>query len=171
MKSIAPKGWTVNTNSALQEIYDEICAKAIELEMIDSVPELYIFKSSRTWGWARNIYFIPYVGLNEVYLSDPMKAIATICHEIAHIATPRAYHGPTWKRAFKKLGKHFGLERYERCSSSEEIGLKMPVHYKYEAYCPKCNHTWQRQKAIRLIQQPERYSCPYCGNKLKSREL
>ena len=171
MKGMAPKGWTKNTNGVLQEIYDEICVKAIELEMIDYVPDLYIFKSTRTWGWARDLSFIPYVGLNEVYLSDPTKAVRTTCHEIAHVANPRAKHNKVWKRAFEKLGKCFGLDRFERCSTAEQVGLEMPVHYKYEAYCPKCNHTWQRQKATRIIQQPERYSCPYCNSKLKSRTL
>lgn len=171
MRRRVPRGWYNNTNQELQDIYEEICNKAIELNMIEYVPELYIFKATSTWGWVRDLSGEPYVGLNEIYLQEPTKAVCTICHEIAHIANPRANHNKVWKRAFEKLGTCFGLECFERCSTSEQVGLKLPKHYKYEAYCPKCGASWKREKMGKLIQKPERYTCPHCGSSLKSREL
>ena len=89
MKNFIPRGWTKNTNEHLQTVYNEACNKAIELGLIDYTPDLYIFKSTRTWGWARyprhyDYNKQPYVGLNAVYLKDPAKALNTICHELAH---------------------------------------------------------------------------------------
>lgn len=177
MKNFIPRGWSKNSNEHLQKVYNEACNKAIELGLIDYTPELYIFKSTRTWGWARYPQHYdynkkPYVGLNEVYLQEPTKALNTICHELAHIASPRGTgHGQPWKHNFTKLGTPFGLSRFERCSSSEYVGLDMPKQYKYEAYCGKCGQSWKRQKKVKLIQQPERYRCPICQQKLKSREI
>ena len=179
MRNFIPRGWNKNTNEQLQSIYEEACNKAIDLQLIDYVPELYIFKSTRTWGWARypskiqeQCGYKPYVGLNEVYLQDPTKAVNTICHELAHIASPRReHHGYVWKSNFEKLGVRFGLQTFERCSSSEYVGLEMPKQYKYEAYCPRCGTSWKRQKMVRLIQVPERYRCPTCAVGLKSRKI
>lgn len=179
MRNFIPRGWTKNSNKQLQKIYKEACDKALELGLIDYVPDLYIFKSTSTWGWARypskteeQFGYKPYVGLNEVYLQDPTKAINTICHELAHIASPRKeHHGDVWKNNFETIGVHFGLHRFERCSTSKYVGLEMPKQYRYEAYCPKCGMSWQRQKLVRLIQHPEQYRCPICKVGLKSRKF
>lgn len=179
MSNFIPNGWKQNTNKQLQEIYEQCCKKAIELKLLDYTPDLYIFKSTRTWGWARypdnyqkSIGFKSYVGLNAVYLQDPTKAVNTICHELAHIASPRGTgHGLTWKHNFAKIGVTFGLQRFERCSDSKYVGLDMPKKYRYEAYCPKCGRSWKRQKKVRLIQEPHIYRCPACKSNLKSREI
>ena len=179
MRNFIPRGWTKNTNEQLSEIYWEACDKAIDLGLIDYIPELYIFQSTRTWGWARypskieeQIGCKAYIGLNAVYLQDPTKAISTICHELAHIASPKKeHHGNIWKRNFVKIGTHFGLDRFERCSSSRDVGLEIPKQYKYEAYCPRCGSSWKRQKMVKLIQEPERYRCPTCQVGLKSRNI
>ena len=179
MANFIPRGWTKNTNEQLQKVYKEACDKAINLGLIDYVPDLYIFKSTRTWGWARYPSKLqesngckPFIGLNQVYLQDPTKAVNTICHELAHIASPRKEgHGNVWKHNFEKVGTTFGLHRFERCSSSEYVGLEMPTQYKYEAYCPHCGASWKRQKMVRLIQEPGRYRCPTCKVALKSRTI
>ena len=179
MSNFIPRGWKRNTNVKLQMIYKEACDKAINLGLIDYVPDLYIFKSTRTWGWARypsqtqeSYGYKPFIGLNQVYLQDPTKAIDTICHELAHIASPRnEHHGDVWKHNFEKVGVAFGLHRFERCSSSEQVGLEMPKQYKYEAYCPRCGSSWKRQKMVKLIQEPTRYRCPTCKVGLKSRTI
>ena len=176
MRNFIPRGWKQNSNQQLQEIYNKCCDKAIELKLIDYTPKLYMFKSTRTWGWARypSTYSSdkPYVGLNEVFLKDPTKAVQTICHELAHIASPRGSgHNQTWKRNFERIGVLFELNRFERCSNSKDVGLEIPRQYKYEAYCPKCNRSWKRQKRVNLIQRPERYRCPCCHQTLKSREI
>ena len=176
MRNFIPRGWKQNTNKQLQEIYKQCCDKAIELKLIDYTPKLYIFKSTRTWGWARypNSYQSgqPYVGLNEIYLKDPTKAVQTICHEIAHIASPRGSgHSQVWRYNFARIGVSFGLHRFERCSSNSDVGLEMPKQYRYEAYCPHCNKSWKRQKNVKLIQHPERYRCPDCHQALKSRKI
>ena len=177
MKNFIPRGWVKNTNEELQKVYNEACNKAMELGMVDYVPDLYIFKSTKTWGWARypqkhDYGKRPYIGLNAVYLQEPAKALNTICHELAHIASPRGTgHGQTWKHNFAKIGVPFGLHRFERCSSSEYVGLEIPKQYKYEAYCSCCGRSWKRQKKIKLIQYPELYQCPVCKQKLRSREI
>jgi predicted SprT family Zn-dependent metalloprotease len=179
MSNFIPRGWKQNSNKQLQEIYDECCAKAIELKLLDYTPKLYIFKSTRTWGWARypdkhqkSMGYKSYIGLNEVYLKDPTKAVNTICHELAHIASPSGTgHGLVWKRNFENLGSSFGLNRFERCSSSEYVGLDMPKQYKYEAYCPKCGNIWKKQKRTSVIQRPHLYYCPTCKQSLKSRVI
>ena len=179
MRNFIPRGWPKNTNEQLSEIYWEACDKAINLGLIDYIPELYIFQSTRTWGWARypskteeQFGCKAYIGLNAVYLQDPTKAISTICHELAHIASPKKeHHGNVWKRNFAKIGVYFGLDRFERCSSSKDVGLEIPKQYKYEAYCPHCGSSWKRQKMVKLIQEPERYRCPTCQVGLKSRNI
>ena len=179
MTNYIPRGWVKNTNEQLWKIYLEVCDKAIDLGLIDYVPDLYIFKSTKTWGWARypskteeKYGYKPYVGLNGVYLQDPAKAINTICHELAHIASPRGeHHGNVWRNNFANIGVYFGLNHFERCSSSKYIGLEIPKQYKYEAYCPKCGMSWKRQKLVRLIQEPGKYCCPTCKVGLKSRKF
>ena len=179
MSNFIPRGWKQNSNKQLQDIYEQCCNKAIELKLLDYTPKLYIFKSTRTWGWARypdthqEIFGEKsYVGLNAVYLQDPTKAVNTICHELAHIASPRGTgHGLVWKKNFANLGTKFGLYRFERCSNSSYVGLDMPKQYRYEAYCPKCGRSWKRQKKVRLIQEPHIYRCPACNSNLKSREI
>lgn len=177
MKNFIPRGWKKNSNEQLRTLYKDACDKAIELKMLDYTPDLYIFKSTGTWGWARypgknDRDKKPFIGLNEVYLKDPSKAINTICHELAHIASPRrSGHNQIWKQNFRKLGIPFGLDRFERCSGSEEIGLEIPKQYKYEAYCPKCGSSWKRQKRTELIQNPEHYTCGKCNTELKSRNI
>ena len=174
--SYVRRGWKKNSNSELQTIYQQCCDKAKELKLIDYTPELYLFKSTRTWGWAvrPNKYARPYIGLNTVYLQDVNKAINTICHELAHVSNYLSGgrgHDYAWKSKFEKLGRQFELSRFERCSSSNEIGLEMPKNYRYEAYCPHCNRAWKRQKRVKLIQHPELYRCPNCHTELKSREI
>jgi hypothetical protein len=111
MRNFVPRGWKKNTNEQLQKIYQEICDKVIDLKLLNYTPDLYIFKSTRTWGWARypgthNVGERPFVGLNEVYLQDPTKAVSTICHELAHIASPRkSGHNQTWKNNFANVSR------------------------------------------------------------------
>lgn len=174
--SYVKRGWIKNNNSELQLVYQQCCDKAKELGLIDYTPELYLFKSTRTWGWAcrPNKFVKPYVGLNMVYLQDVNKAINTICHELAHVSNTLSGgsgHDYAWKLKFEKLGRQFELSRFERCSSADEIGLQMPKNYKYEAYCPKCGRSWKRQKMVRLIQHPEFYRCTNCHSELKSRKI
>ena len=185
MSNFIPRGWRQNSNKQLQDIYNECCNKAIELKMLDYTPKLYIFKSTTMWGWARypDKYdkmagHRPYVGLNEVYLQDPTKAYNTICHELAHIASPaKEHHGYTWKYNFAKLGRQFGLDRFERCSSSSYVGLKLPkkdtstTEYKYRAYCPTCGNEWKYKSRCKIIQNPSRWSCNKCKTKLKSEKI
>lgn len=186
MGNFIPNGWKRNNNKQLQEIYEQCCKKAIELKLLDYTPELYIFKSTRMWGWARypDTYqkmrgWKPYVGLNEVYLQDPTKAYNTICHELAHIASPaREHHGYTWRYNFSRLGRQFGLDRFERCSSNDEVGLKLPkknelstTPYKYRAYCPTCGREWKYKSCCKIIKNPNRWRCGTCKTNLKSEKI
>jgi predicted SprT family Zn-dependent metalloprotease len=184
-KNFHPRGWTRNTNPQLQAIYDECVDKAIELGLIDYRPELWMFDSTRAWGWARypNLnrweqkYEKPFVGLNRVYLQDPSKAYNTICHELAHLARPRGeHHSYLWKTTFTKLGKCFALTQFNRCSSNEYVGLTMPKKtrqshdYKYYARCPKCGASWDYKTKCNIIKNPQRWSCRKCHVKLESGE-
>ena len=187
MSKFMPRGWKQNSNKQLQMVYEECCNKAIELGLLDYTPQLYIFKSTRTWGWAKypnkqQEYdgYQPYVGLNEVYLKDPTKAYNTICHELAHISCPRKTgHSAMWKSRFKKLGENFGLTQFTRCSSSEYVGLEMPKNNKiynsspdrYRVYCPHCHAEWLYKTAGKIVQNPSRYRCGRCNFDLKSERI
>ena len=187
MSSFIPRGWKQNSNKQLQRVYEECCNKAIELKLLDYTPQLYIFKSTRTWGWAKypnkqqeSDGYKAYVGLNEVYLKDPAKARNTICHELAHISCPRKEgHGYLWKSMFRKLGENFGLTQFNRCSSSSYVGLKLPENNKvyrsspdrYRVYCPHCHYEWLYKTAGKIVQHPDRYRCGRCGVDLRSEEI
>ena len=187
MSKFMPRGWKQNSNKRLQDVYEQCCNKAIELGMLDYTPQLYIFKSTRTWGWAKYPSkqqeadgYKAYVGLNEVYLKDPAKARNTICHELAHISCPRKEgHGNLWKSRFRKLGENFGLTQFNRCSSSDYVGLKLPENHRaynvspdrYRVYCPHCHAEWLYKTAGKIVQNPSRYRCGRCNFDLKSERI
>lgn len=70
----------------------------------------------------------------------------TILHEIAHALAPaRSGHGSEWKRICREIGA-----RPERCANGEEIET---LPSKYVGTCPKCSHTFKRDRLSARLKQ------------------
>lgn len=193
-----PRGYILNKNPELQTVYEKVCEKAKELGMINYIPRLYLFKSTKTWGWARyNVritrrnykyeykeYGKPIIALNIIFLKDINQAIRTIVHECAHVATyeynkernrKHESHGDTWYSQFKKLGEYFNLkeEDYVRCTKEEgELKLRTEQTAKYVVYCNHCHKEIRRSRRCSIIEHPEIWKCGVCGTDLsKNKEF
>ena len=165
--NLVPRTWRLCDNEDLNWYYEDICQKAISEGLIKYMPRLYLFKSTRTWGWCRYLHDDVVIGLNEVYCQDPQKAINTIIHEIGHAATTGHHHDDVWKRASNRLGVLYG-EIIKRTSSESErelsLGRKQTVRYIVE--CPNCHTQWKYQRMTKCVTRPETFKCPYCKSKL-----
>lgn len=162
--SLVPRTWRRCNNDEIESLYLEICGEAIDEGLIDSVPTLYLFKSTAKWGQCRWSGGMTAIGLNEVFCTDPEKAINTIIHEIGHAATPGHHHDSHWKKVSDQLGKTYG-HTVKRCTSEEEKGVSLnrpAPQYKYVIECPKCHYQWKRQKMSKIISHATSYTCPDC---------
>lgn len=165
--NLVPRTWKICDNEDLNWYYEEICQRAISEGMIDSMPPLYLFKSTRTWGWCRYHNGRVVIGLNEIYCQNPHAAINTIIHELGHAATQGHRHDNVWKKVSNKLGDVYG-EKIKRTSSEEERGLNIRMNQttKYIIECPSCHTQWKYQRMVKCVVRPETYTCPYCKNHL-----
>lgn len=175
-----PKTAKLCKNIEIENIYFKVLFKALELGIIDdwaySRSKLYLIKSSSFWGKACcgrtasfNYYDAdPWVCLNEVFLQDPSKATLTIVHEVAHLDRYSKGHDKRWKRNFQLLGSYFGIEKFTRLSSSEDIGLEMPkkqkkTEYKYALKCTICGYEWKYKTNCKAVQRPNRWRHNKCS--------
>lgn len=154
MKQI-PRGWYKCTNKVILDDVQRVCDVAKEYGLIDYTPEVYIFKSSRTYGWARYSTKVtddaipwfrrrielrkPIVGINEQFvLQNPKGALQTIIHEISHITVYEHNkkndeqrwaegHSGLWRSHYYKIGKKFGLKLSDitRLSDFSSIGVEL----------------------------------------------
>lgn len=164
---LVPRTWRICENGDLNWCYMDICQRAIDEGIIDFVPQLYLFKSTSTWGWCRHYAGNTVIGLNEVYCQVPQAAINTIIHELGHAATPGHNHDNVWKKISNKLGDIYG-QKIKRVSSEEERGLSLGREYvaKYIIECPNCHTQWKYQRMAKSVMHTEMYTCPYCSTKL-----
>lgn len=175
-----PKSAKLCTNLQIEDMYFKVLFKALELGIIDdwaySRAKLYLFKSYTAWGKAYcgrtanfNYYDAdPWICLNEVFLQDPTKAIITLVHEVCHLDRYSKGHDNRWKRNFQLLGSYFGVKKFTRCSSNEDIGLEFPqrqskTDYKYGLKCSICGYVWKYKTNCDAIKHPENYRHNKCS--------
>lgn len=108
MSNLAPRTWRRCDNDEIENIYLEVCTQAMDEGLIDSIPALYLFKSTAKWGQCKWSNGIVVIGLNEVFCAEPEKALNTIIHEVGHAATPGHHHDSRWKEVSDGLGKMYG---------------------------------------------------------------
>ena len=137
--------------------------------------DLYTFSSRRLWGQARSEratvtkrYLRHAVGLNRLFLTEPDKALTTICHEVAHCCCPSDKHGAQWYQIASALATKFNAPHQITVQTSQkQVGIKFgPIQqreYKYVAQCPSCRHEWGYKRVCKVIKSPDRYRCPYCS--------
>lgn len=165
MSNLVPRTWRRCDNDDINWYYEDICNKALDEGLITYVPNLYLFKSTAKWGQCKWSNEGIVIGLNEVFCTDPDKAINTIIHEIGHAATPGHHHDNHWKSVSNRIGKVYG-HTVKRCTSEAEKGVslnKPEQQYKYIIECPQCHLQWKRQRMTKYISHVERYSCPMCN--------
>lgn len=166
--NLVPRTWRLCDNEDLNWYYEDICQQAIKEGIIDEIPVLYLFKSTRSLGWCRYQSWRTVIGLNEVFCQDPHKAINTIIHELGHAGTRGHHHDAVWKKVSNKLGLIYG-EKIERTASSEEMAeldLGHEQKVKYIIECTKCHQQWKYQRMSKCVSRAETYRCPYCYSKL-----
>ena len=164
MSNLVPRTWKRCNNEEINDYYLEICTQARDEGLIEDIPTLYLFKSTAKWGQCKWSSDKTVIGLNEVFCSDPEKAINTIIHEVGHAATKGHGHDSHWKKVSNGLGKTYG-HTVQRCTSEEEKGVSLnrpEPQYKYIIECPECHRQWKRQKMTKVISQASRYRCPIC---------
>lgn len=168
MSNFVPRTWRLCNNDELTRYYNDICQQAIDEGLIDDIPRLYLYKSTATWGkckWSNGQIII---GLNEVFCTNPRKAINTIIHEVGHAATIGHNHDSTWKRVSDKLGAAYG-EQVQRTTSEAARGVSLnrpePI-YKYIVECSSCHHQYNYQRMVKCVQHPELYRCAFCKSDL-----
>lgn len=164
MSNLVPKTWKRCNNEEINDFYLEICTQARDEGLIEDIPALYLFKSTAKWGMCKWSNGVTVIGLNEVFCTDPEKAINTIIHEVGHAATPGHGHDSHWKKVSDGLGKTYG-HTVKRRSSEEEKGVSLnrpEPQYKYIIECPQCHTQWKRQKMSKIISRAASYTCPTC---------
>lgn len=169
MSTQIPRGYRLCENKEILAIYAEVVAEVQRQGKIDYSPKLYLFKSTRTWGWARydfatyNIceggsrkvgyseYNKPIVALNEIFLKDPQKARKTICHEMAHICeyerAKRLHerhecHNYYWRKMYYEIASKFGYTWNDitRCSTYDGLNEEMKSKRNEKHYEIYCPH-------------------------------
>ena len=79
-------------------------------------------------------------------------------------------NGASWKRLAEKVNSKLGYN-IKRCSSASEKGViedhRLDNRRQYIIVCEKCGLAYTRQRACRLVENPELFRCGRCGGKLK----
>ena len=168
MGNFVPRTWRKCDNEDINWYYEDICNQALDAGLIDYIPELYLFKSTATWGKCKWSNHGIVIGLNEVFCADPDKAINTIIHEIGHAATPGHHHDSHWKKVSDGLGAAYG-HTVKRCTSEEEKGVslhKPEPQIKYIVECPHCHIQWKYQRMTKCVKRPDTFRCSRCKSDL-----
>lgn len=192
MSEQIPRGYTKCTNTELIELWNKVCEETMRQHYIDYIPELYMFTSTRTWGWARYNcrveykkgsyrgeyntieYNKPIVSINREFLKDPQKALKTMCHEIAHVAcyekckldkTQHEVHSNLWRNIYYNIASQFGFNWSDitRCATYEGLSIKKPKVNKYTVYCPHCHKEFHYQRMCGAVEHPWTYIHNVCG--------
>lgn len=174
------RGWQlIPENDRRFSLFEEVYARAISLNIVPEnleKPLLYEMKN-RSLGkcsWRkRDGRIYAYIGLNACLKSvEDEKIRSILVHEIAHACTTGDHHGEEWYSVANFLGRKWGL-KVERCTDDPELIdlLEKTNPNRYEVYCPKCGKTWRYKYRVRIIQEPQKWRCPYCNSPLCMREL
>ena len=114
--------------------------------------------------------------INELLLNYSDNQIRhTLVHEVAHAMHPQEVHSAAWKRDANALGKKWGLT-IERNGKYKDINDELfrrkdaKTHYKYEVYCPTCGKSWKYTRMSAVVQNPQKYRCPFDKSELLLRK-
>ena len=162
-------------------MYASICMK--ELDSIDikygSIKKFVVnTRATRRWGNCSgnkvNGFTIQISAVLLDECNDEIGLKNTIIHELLHSCDGCMNHGASWKRLAEKVNSKLGYN-IKRCSSASEKGVvedhRLDNRRQYVIVCEKCGLTYTRQRACRLVENPELFRCGRCGGKLKKIDL
>lgn len=89
----------------------------------------------------------------------------TLAHEVLHTCPGCQDHGPLWKTYAGRMNAAYGYE-ISRTATCQALGLPETQTARHLLVCQRCGMEFQRVRASRLVQHPERYRCK-CGGALR----
>ena len=93
----------------------------------------------------------------------------TIIHELIHTCPGCMNHGYEWKRRAEIVNRKLGYNISRLAKTSELVSHGVEVkrrEYKYALKCPKCGAEWKYKKWCDALENPGRYQCGKCKEKL-----
>ncbi len=124
--------------------------------------------SSSVWGRCTRNGDIYKIEINNILLesAESYRGLKnTIIHEMLHSCPNSMHHTGSWKNLARIVNSKLGYS-ISRCSSEEELGVKidaMEQDYKYACKCNKCGKTLYRNRICNLIKYPSNYAHKNCG--------
>ena len=123
---------------------------------------------STVWGRCIKNGDIYKIQINKILLesTESYKGLKnTIIHEMLHSCPNSMRHTGNWKNLAGIVNSKLGYF-VSRCTSSEELGIKidaMEQDYKYACKCNRCGMVFGRNRICDFIKYPSHYTHKNCG--------
>lgn len=121
-----------------------------------------------TWGICTKKGDIYKIRINKTLLesAESYKGLKNIIiHEMLHSCPNSMSHTGNWKNLARIVNSKLGYS-VSRCSSNEELGVKinaMEQNSKYACKCDKCGEILYRNRICNLVKYPSHYMHKNCG--------
>lgn len=176
MQQLLFDGWTSDIleepspdndfNVLLQTVIDE--AKAVGIPVSDKIsPQIITNSRAKTrFGSCKKLGDMFIIELSSLLLRAPEFSCRQIlAHEILHTCNGCRNHGARWRSYARRIGNACGYN-IARVDSHENLGIENKPTPKFIVVCSSCGNSYERVRASKLTQHPDRYRCR-CGGKLK----
>ncbi len=163
----------------LEKLAQECMAEldAINIQYRQVIRWVVNTRAKRRWGLCKSRGN----GMFEISISsrllqddlDDNVAKDTIIHELLHTVKGCVGHQYQWQMLAAKVNARYPQYTIKRTTSFAEKGIKetdyKPRQYtvQYRFKCLGCGRIYERKKASKLVQHPEKYRCGRCGSRLK----
>ena len=135
-------------------------------------------RSLRRWGQCRKVRD----GVFNINISvrllddnvDDQAAKDTIAHELLHTVEGCLGHKGRWKLLAARVNRKLPQYTIKRTTTPSEKGIPTVVKtptYRYKIICENCGVIDRRQKASKLVKNPDAFYCIHCGGSLSVEEI
>lgn len=154
----------------LQKCYNECKAEldsiGIKYGNIISIQSVNL--SPRMWGRCIRDGDVYKIEINKILLesAESYRGLKnTIIHEMLHSCPDSMKHTGNWKNLARIVNSKLGYS-ISRCSSNEELGVKIDAieqNYKYACKCDKCGKVLYKNRICDFVRYPSHYVHKNCG--------
>ena len=176
MEQLLLSGWPapLDESTAEENDFDALLQLAIQQAKAVGIPVsknispnvLVNTRATTRFGCCKKMGDIYIIEMSSRLLRAPSFSCQQIlAHEVLHTCHGCYKHGPRWRSYARRMGSAYGYT-IARVDSFENLGITDRPRPKYIVTCKKCGRCYERMRASKLTQHPERYTCR-CGGKLR----
>lgn len=156
-------------NYLLQVVLEE--AKQVGVPVSSTISShVVVNKRAKTrFGSCKKLGSIYIIELSHLLLHAPaFSCKQVLAHEVLHTCNGCRNHGARWRSYAYRMGNAYGYDIH-RVDSHENLGIDNKPKPKYIIVCAQCGQTFERVRASKLTEHPERYRCK-CGGTLSRKK-